>query len=347
MWKGMGCVAALVSPFFPPRQPCHPAGKNSKIASSSKAILAIREQHRGRYRGKRYVFRLYFVDSHREEPRVPRAPRRTGQIFRPDWARTPTPSPCRRPARASEFTKAQLQKPFTVYTRWEKVNLKDNSNPSCGPSSPQPTDRIFPPKLVSEGLALILSARKSTTDHPEAVQSTKPCATSAAPKLRPTSPPAVPGHSRSSTQRRRPHPPQPVPREGPQSPPVPSPANRPACRAASATSAPCPTGASPSFSSKKRPRRFRRHRPRRIAADSQKAISRRSRAGPRQQGHHHRRSGHTLPRFAPNRNRIARADHDRAGAVAKSGLQACALSSRAPANPTLEQLSFKWQAKVF
>ena len=77
--------------------------------------------------GKRYIFRLYFVDCVERNPDS-RA-RRAVQSRYFGLEETAETSGLRVAYLASAFTRAQLRDPFIVYTRWQPVDV-DSGNPA-------------------------------------------------------------------------------------------------------------------------------------------------------------------------------------------------------------------------
>jgi hypothetical protein len=166
MWKGTGCVAAIgtaavlcsacaLTPGWEKLEGCRFVEGRHSDGDSVEA----------EYRGERHVFRLYFVDTMEKHPES-RA-RRAGQAKYFHLTGDDADSRALQAASAAaDFTKKRLHAPFTVYTRWEKVDPKKD-NPSMRAFITTADGRDLSTELVREGLAIIRSGRRSTADHPE------------------------------------------------------------------------------------------------------------------------------------------------------------------------------------
>lgn len=114
--------------------------------------------------GKHYVFRLYFVDCLEKNPasRV----RRAAQARYFGISEAPESPALRAAYLASGFTKDQLSRPFTVYTRWQRVDA-DGGNPAIRAFVETADGKDLSLLLVSHGLAVIRYGRKAVSDHPD------------------------------------------------------------------------------------------------------------------------------------------------------------------------------------
>ncbi len=114
--------------------------------------------------GKRYIFRLYFVDCVERNPvsRIRRAVQ--SRYFGLD--ETEQTAALRVAYLASAFTKDQLREPFTVYTRWQWVDA-DSGNPAIRAFVETSEGDDLSTLLVSEGLAIIRHGTKAVSDHPD------------------------------------------------------------------------------------------------------------------------------------------------------------------------------------
>lgn len=115
------------------------------------------------YQGRKYVFRLYFVDCIEKNPdsRERRAEQaRSFGITGPDQETTAI----RLGRQAQTLTRQWLERPFTVYTRWEKVS-PGTSNPAFRAFIETADGQDVAGLLVDEGLAIIRRGR-SISDHP-------------------------------------------------------------------------------------------------------------------------------------------------------------------------------------
>jgi endonuclease YncB( thermonuclease family) len=114
--------------------------------------------------GKRYIFRLYFVDCVERNPDS-RA-RRAVQSRYFGLEETAETSGLRVAYLASAFTRAQLRDPFVVYTRWQPVDL-DSGNPAIRAFVQTANGDDLSTLLVAEGLAIIRHGAKALSDHPD------------------------------------------------------------------------------------------------------------------------------------------------------------------------------------
>jgi hypothetical protein len=120
--------------------------------------------------GKRYIFRLYFVDcvERNLESRVRRAVQ--ARYFGLD--ESGESSALRVAYLASAFTRSQLREPFTVYTRWQRVDA-DSGNPAIRAFVQTARGDDLSTLLVVEGLAIIRRGAKAVSDHPDGRSSTE------------------------------------------------------------------------------------------------------------------------------------------------------------------------------
>lgn len=165
MWKGAGCVTAIGMAFLSPTFALPPGWEKLEDCQFLEGTFSDGDSIEAEYGGKKYLFRLYFVDAIEGFPKA--KARRAGQAKYFGLTSAEADAQAVQIANAAaDFTKAQLQKPFTVYTRWDKVNPKDENSSLRAFVTTSGGDDLST-KLVSEGLALILSGSRSTTDHPE------------------------------------------------------------------------------------------------------------------------------------------------------------------------------------
>jgi endonuclease YncB( thermonuclease family) len=114
--------------------------------------------------GRRYIFRLYFVDTLEKNPFS--AERRLAQARSFGIKGAEAEETALRLANAASiFTRSQLARPFAVTTRWEKVDSR-KGNPSLRAFVTTAEGNDLAGELVSRGLAIIRSGRRSTADHP-------------------------------------------------------------------------------------------------------------------------------------------------------------------------------------
>lgn len=163
MWKGMGCAAvwfALLS-SLPALPPGWEKLENCQFLEGSHSDGDSIEAE---YGGRRHVFRLYFVDTIEKNPQS--RSRRAGQAKYFDLKGDEAEARALQAAyAASDFTKEQLKKPFTVYTRWDKVDSRGD-NPSLRAFITTADGHDLATRLVGEGLAIIRNGRRSVADHP-------------------------------------------------------------------------------------------------------------------------------------------------------------------------------------
>lgn len=165
MWKGLGC-AAIWFAFLSSSLPAHDSGweklENCRFVEGGHSDGDSIEAE---YRGQRYVFRLYFVDAIEKNPQS--RSRRAGQAKYFDLKGEEAEAKALQAAyAASDFTRERLKKPFTVYTRWDKVDPRGD-NPSLRAFVTTADGRDLSTQLVAEGLAIIRNGRRSVSDHPE------------------------------------------------------------------------------------------------------------------------------------------------------------------------------------
>jgi hypothetical protein len=120
--------------------------------------------------GKRYIFRLYFVDCVEKNPDS-RARRTVQSRYFGLDDRAPD-SALRVAYLASAFTRSQLREPFTIYTRWQRVDA-DSGNPAIRAFVQTAKGDDLSTLLVAEGLAIIRHGAKAVADHPEGRNSTE------------------------------------------------------------------------------------------------------------------------------------------------------------------------------
>lgn len=165
MWKGIGRVAAIGVAFLGSADALTPGWEKLEGCRFVAGRHSDGDSVEAEYRGNPFLFRLYFVDTIEKHPES-RA-RRAGQAKYFNLKGEEAESQALQAAyAAAEFTARELQKPFTVYTRWEKVDPKAN-NPSIRAFITTAAGRDLSDRLVREGLAIIRSGRRSTADHPE------------------------------------------------------------------------------------------------------------------------------------------------------------------------------------
>ena len=165
MKKGMGWILALglfcLLPCAVALAPGWDSLKNCRFLEGSHSdgdsVEAV-------YKGQRYVFRLYFVDTIEKNPQS--RSRRAGQAKYFNLRGDEVEGKALQAAyAASERTEALLQKPFTVFTRWEKVDPRGD-NPSYRAFVETAQGDDLGENLVANGLAIIRNGRLSTEDHP-------------------------------------------------------------------------------------------------------------------------------------------------------------------------------------
>jgi endonuclease YncB( thermonuclease family) len=113
--------------------------------------------------GKRYIFRLYFVDCVERNPDA--RPRRAVQARYFGLNETVQNSGLRVAYLASAFTRSQLREPFTIYTRWQPVDV-ESGNPAIRAFVETAKGEDLSTLLVAEGLAIIRHGAKAISDHP-------------------------------------------------------------------------------------------------------------------------------------------------------------------------------------
>ncbi len=111
------------------------------------------------YKGKRHIFRLYFVDSIESNARS--EPRRAAQAHY--FGIRDDPAALKFAREAEEFTRSALQRPFTVYTRWTPVT-PGSDNPSIRAFVELTDGGDLGTALVERGLAIIRSG-PALSDH--------------------------------------------------------------------------------------------------------------------------------------------------------------------------------------
>ncbi len=114
--------------------------------------------------GKRHVFRLYFVDCLEKNP-ASRA--RRAEQARYFGLNEPSEDAALRAAYlASGVTRRALSQPFTVSTRWQRVD-PDNGNPAVRAFIRTAKGEDLATLLVSEGLAIIRHGKSAVSNHPD------------------------------------------------------------------------------------------------------------------------------------------------------------------------------------
>lgn len=165
MWKRLGCVVVGFISLIPPVFALAPGWEKLENCRFVEGTHSDGDSVEAEYGGRRYIFRLYFVDAIEKNPQS-RA-RRAGQAKYFGLKGADAESLALQSAyAAAAFTKKHLQKPFAVYTQWEKVDPRGD-NPSLRAFITTAGGRDLATALVGEGLALIRSGRRSTADHPE------------------------------------------------------------------------------------------------------------------------------------------------------------------------------------
>jgi endonuclease YncB( thermonuclease family) len=114
--------------------------------------------------GKRYIFRLYFVDC--VERNLDSRARRAMQARYFGLDATAGSSALRAAYLANAFTRSQLREPFTIYTRWQPVDA-DSGNPAIRAFVQTAKGNDLSTLLVAEGLAIIRHGAKAVSDHPD------------------------------------------------------------------------------------------------------------------------------------------------------------------------------------
>jgi endonuclease YncB( thermonuclease family) len=113
--------------------------------------------------GKHYIFRLYFVDCVEKNPLS--AVRRRGQARYFGLTGSETTA-LRAAYLARNFTRDKLREPFTVYTRWQRVD-PDGDNPAVRAFIETVEGEDVATLLVREGLAIIRHGETAVSDHPQ------------------------------------------------------------------------------------------------------------------------------------------------------------------------------------
>jgi endonuclease YncB( thermonuclease family) len=113
--------------------------------------------------GKRYIFRLYFVDCVERNPDS-RA-RRAAQARYFGLNEAGQEKGLRVAYLASAFTRSQLRESFTIYTRWQPVDA-ESGNPAIRAFVETADGEDLSTLLVAEGLAIIRHGARAISDHP-------------------------------------------------------------------------------------------------------------------------------------------------------------------------------------
>jgi endonuclease YncB( thermonuclease family) len=114
--------------------------------------------------GRHYIFRLYFVDCLEKNPASRDRRAAQGRYFGLSGAREN--ATLRVAYLASGLTRRELSQPFTVYTRWQRVD-PEGGNPAIRAFVRTASGKDLSLLLVSEGLAIIRHGRKAVSDHPD------------------------------------------------------------------------------------------------------------------------------------------------------------------------------------
>jgi endonuclease YncB( thermonuclease family) len=118
------------------------------------------EVHRG---NRHYIFRLYFVDCVEKNP-LSRARRsEQGRYF---GLKSSEGTPLRAAYLAKNFTREKLREPFTIFTRWQRVD-PGGDNPAFRAFVETADGEDLATLLVTEGLAIIRHGDSAVSDHPE------------------------------------------------------------------------------------------------------------------------------------------------------------------------------------
>jgi endonuclease YncB( thermonuclease family) len=117
-----------------------------------------------RREGRRYVFRLYFVDCLEKNPAS--RDRRATQARYFGLNGASENAALRAAYLASGLTRRELGQPFTVYTRWQRVE-PGSGNPAVRAFVRTASGKDLSLLLVSEGLAIIRHGSKAVSDHPD------------------------------------------------------------------------------------------------------------------------------------------------------------------------------------
>jgi endonuclease YncB( thermonuclease family) len=117
-----------------------------------------------RHGGKHFVFRLYFVDCIEKNPNSTRRRAAQGHYFGINDEATALEVA----HAATDFTRKALEKPFTVWTRWEPVS-PNSDNPSIRAFIETHDGTDLAAELVGQGLAIIRGGQ-ALSDHPAGPQ---------------------------------------------------------------------------------------------------------------------------------------------------------------------------------
>ena len=115
-----------------------------------------------RRRGKHHVFRLYFVDCLEKNPASRARRRAQARYF---GLKGSEGAALRAAYLAKNFTKSKLSQPFTVYTRWQPVEV-GGDNPAVRAFLKTADGEDLSRLLVREGLAIIRHGDTAISDHP-------------------------------------------------------------------------------------------------------------------------------------------------------------------------------------
>ena len=118
------------------------------------------EVHRG---NRHYIFRLYFVDCVEKNPLSGARRREQGKYF---GLKSADGTPLRAAYLAKNFTKDKLREPFTIFTRWQRVD-PGGDNPAFRAFVETADGEDLATLLVTGGLAIIRHGDRAVSDHPE------------------------------------------------------------------------------------------------------------------------------------------------------------------------------------
>ena len=118
------------------------------------------EVHRG---SQQYIFRLYFVDCVEKNPLSGARRREQGKYF---GLKSSEGTPLRAAYLAKNFTKDKLREPFTIFTRWQRVD-PGGENPAFRAFVETADGEDLATLLVTEGLAIIRHGESAVSDHPK------------------------------------------------------------------------------------------------------------------------------------------------------------------------------------
>ncbi|MGA7215685.1 MAG: hypothetical protein WBX20_15895 [Terrimicrobiaceae bacterium] len=118
------------------------------------------EVHRG---SQQYIFRLYFVDCVEKNPLSGTRRREQGKYF---GLKSSEGTPLRAAYLAKNFTKDKLREPFTIFTRWQRVD-PGGDNPAFRAFVETADGEDLATLLVTEGLAIIRHGESAVCDHPK------------------------------------------------------------------------------------------------------------------------------------------------------------------------------------